>query len=245
MSNTIDWGKIHYSSYSPETNLTGTASAPSFSNTYSLEYDGVDQYIDLDSRTQNFTDFSLSFWIKPSTLVGASFDGIIGQDSTTAQGGILRYIAIDGTVIKSFLGSWTNLSSTLTLGTWHNIILTYDSGLNVLKAYTDGTLSTTINSPNFSGQSTNAHSFKRIAIRSNSLTTCFAGNLDEIAVWNSVINIANVWDGSGIPTNLTSTNPIHWWRFETGSGTTATDSGSGGINGSLVNSPTYDTDVPT
>jgi hypothetical protein len=27
MSNTIDWGKIHYNSWSPETNLTGTASA--------------------------------------------------------------------------------------------------------------------------------------------------------------------------------------------------------------------------
>ena len=31
MSNTIDWGKIHYNSWSPETNLTGTGGS-SFSN---------------------------------------------------------------------------------------------------------------------------------------------------------------------------------------------------------------------
>ena len=30
MSNTIDWGKIHYNSWSPETNLTGTGATPSY-----------------------------------------------------------------------------------------------------------------------------------------------------------------------------------------------------------------------
>ena len=36
MSNTIDWGKIHYNSWSPETNLTGAGATPSFSNTKSI-----------------------------------------------------------------------------------------------------------------------------------------------------------------------------------------------------------------
>ena len=51
MSNTIDWGKIHYSSWSPETNLTGTASAPSFTNTQSIELDGVDDYVTFGTMT--------------------------------------------------------------------------------------------------------------------------------------------------------------------------------------------------
>jgi len=42
MSNTINWGKIQGLSYSPETNLTGTAAAPSFTNTKSIALDGVD-----------------------------------------------------------------------------------------------------------------------------------------------------------------------------------------------------------
>ena len=46
MSNTIDWGKIHYNSWSPETNLTGTGATPSYQNEYSFQFDGIDDYID-------------------------------------------------------------------------------------------------------------------------------------------------------------------------------------------------------
>jgi len=34
-------------------------------------------------------------------------------------------------------------------------------------------------------------------------------------------------------------DPVGWWKFDDGSGVTATDSGSGGNNGSFVNTPTW------
>lgn len=34
---------------------------------------------------------------------------------------------------------------------------------------------------------------------------------------------------------VAASNPLHWWQFEETSGTSAADSGSGGLNGTLVN----------
>jgi len=67
-----------------------------------------------------------------------------------------------------------------------------------------------------------------------------------LAAWDSVLDstqVSNIYNG-GIPNDLSITNPVHWWRFE-GSGTTATDSGSGGNDGTLINGVTRSTDVPT
>ena len=71
------------------------------------------------------------------------------------------------------------------------------------------------------------------------------GNIDEVSFWNDAKTISDIWDGSGIPTDLTGkSNLLAWWRFE-GTGTTATDSGSGGNDGTLTNGVTRSTDVPT
>ncbi len=68
MSNTINWGKIHGLSYSPETNLTGTAAAPSFTNTKSIDLDGVDDFVDCGNPTslQFAESMSVSAWFKTS-----------------------------------------------------------------------------------------------------------------------------------------------------------------------------------
>ena len=49
---------------------------------------------------------------------------------------------------------------------------------------------------------TNAHSFDQIGARLSG--SFYNQKLSEITVWDSVIDIADVWDGSGIPIDLTS-----------------------------------------
>jgi hypothetical protein len=62
MSNTIDWGKIHYSSWSPETNFTGTATS-SFSNTQSIQLDGIDDRVEINRTLgSGFSELSISTW---------------------------------------------------------------------------------------------------------------------------------------------------------------------------------------
>ena len=74
----------------------------------------------------------------------------------------------------------------------------------------------------------------------------YDGLLDEVAYFNSELSASDISTiyGTGAPSDLSSLSPISWWRFE-GTGTTATDSGSGGNNGTLTNGVTRSSDVPT
>lgn len=219
--------------------VTYSTDVPTFTNNYSLSFDGVDDNVKLNSNTQNFTDFSLSFWcIKGS----GNYKSIVGSNSSS-EGGILKAIVLAGGSVRyhDSSSSWTSLTGTLSSTVWNHVLITYDSSSNTLKGYQDGSLTATIN-PSFSGWTTNAHSIRYIGARYN--TGFFNDLMDEVAMWDSVINIGDVWDGSGSATDLSSTNPVHWWRFEEGSGTTVNDSGSGNIDGTIINGATYSTDKP-
>jgi len=179
-----------------------------FSNAKSIEFDGVSDYISLSSRTQNFTNFSLSFWCIVSN---SSYKAIVGS-SNTSNGGILYAIVQAGSTIRyrDSSTSWTSLTPNIADANWHHVLITYDNSSNTLKGYTDGSLTTTIN-PDYSSKSTQAHSFDRIG--SYGTSAFFPNNIDELAVYDSVISIGDVWDGSGSPTDLTNTSPVHWWRM--------------------------------
>jgi hypothetical protein len=196
---------------SPQWLLPSNENKDKVSN-YSFEFDGIDDYISVAPNP--LTDFTVSFWINPSIVVGASFDGILGQGTTSPQGGILRYVAYDGTGsvgnVLVFLGSWNNLSGSITNGVWTNVVLTYDSVADELKGYNNGSLYTTISNPDFSAQTTNAHSFERIGLRNGVSGTEFNGNIDEVALWDSALtDISSIYNG-GTPTTLPSGAVAHY-----------------------------------
>ena len=105
------------------------------------------------------------------------------------------------------------MSGALAIDTWHHFALTYDSTANELKSYINGSLYTTISSPDFSGQSTDAHSFSRIGMRNGSTATSFPGLLDEIALWNTAKSASDITAiyNSGEPTTITGA--IAHWRM--------------------------------
>ena len=75
------------------------------------------------------------------------------------------------------------------------------------------------------------------------------GLVDEVAIWDSALSSSDITDiyNSGTPVDLTSYSPNGWWRMgdnDGGTGTTITDQGSGGNDGTLTNGPTFSTNVP-
>ena len=208
--NTIDWGQAAVNN----TNGFGQGAlvgGTSFSNTQSTEYDGIDTYITLSNRTQLFTDFSVSAWFIADS--GGSYKAIFGNSS--ASGGYLFGIVNGGSAIYFYDNAWRQLSGAVTDGNWHHLIVTYDSSLNELKSYVDNSLYTTY-TPNTSALPSNSHSFDQIGARTS--VGRWNGNLDELAVWDSVLDstqVSNIYNG-GVPNNLASTNPIHWWRMGDG-----------------------------
>ena len=76
------------------------------------------------------------------------------------------------------------------------------------------------------------------------------GKLDEVSVFETELSSSDVTAiyNSGVPTSLTSYSPAGWWRMgedDGGTGSTITDQGSGGNDGTLTNGPTFSSDVPS
>ena len=239
-NNTIDFGEVCADSWSPETNLVGGSS---FSNTYSLLFDGIDDHIILPTITLP-TDFSVSMWVKATTS-GSVRDQVFGGASGFFVFGtvVLNGGANANKMCYSNGSAYVALTPAIRDGNWHNIVITYNSSATNLIAYTDG-----VETYNATYNAGTNNVIDRIS--EDTYANYWKGNLDELAVWTSELSASDVTSiyNSGVPNNLNalSSPPLSWWRFEEGSGTTATDSGTGGNNGSFTTyPPTYDTDVPT
>ena len=233
--------------------VIGAGGGAPFANTYSTLYDGMDDYIELGSLShlQNATEYSISSWLKSpltstSQAIYSWFDG--------ADGYLQLLLVDDGSfyVYNYRTSNAYGLSATglVSADTWYNATVIFDgSGVtnsDRLKLYINGVLV----SLTFTGTQptqTGTMLSSTMKLGSNSGAAWFVeGNIDEVSIFDSAISIGDVWDGSGLPTdlNLLSTPPINYYRFETGMGTTAIDSGSGGNDGTLINGVTYQTDVP-
>jgi len=163
---------------------------------YSFEFDGVDDFV---SAPQPFLNsayvFSFSFWAKKPTAT----DQInVGDRISTYQGIWLNWYS-DGNVYYSVRrGANESMSYALSFDTdWHHFVGTFDNGL--AKLYIDGSLVNTFTFSTSFLPATTGDDFRIGAIDGTLFGT---GNIDEVAIWDSVVPIGDVWDGSGEPTTI-------------------------------------------
>jgi len=176
--------------------------------------------------------FTMCAWIKVS---GSGNRAIIGR--TVNNGPEFR---IDSANTLSLLKQNTaNIGTTtqkIIANTWIHVAVSYDS-LGNYAFYING-------QPAIGGTGTNLQTFSisgtfTIGTGANGVER-FAGNIDEIIVYNTVLSstdILNIYL-SGNPL----TNVAGYWKLNEGSGTTATDS-SGNGNTGTISDGTYSTDV--
>ena len=233
MSNTIDWGKIHFSSWSPETNLTGTASAPSFSNTQSIELDGIDDYVSLSTISLTGA-FSVSAWVKFSTLTSAESHIINTGTSNTNRIGVYSSTAFQVKIAGTNVFINETSGNDFVTNQWQHVLVTRDASNNV---------SVFRNGSSFGSSTTLSGTLTLDSIFRFNTNQYALGYIDEVALWDSDQS-ANASTFGSSPIDLNSYSPLHWYRFEN-TGITATDSGSGGNDGTLTNGVTRSTDVPT
>ena len=198
-----------------------------FSSTKSLEFDGIDDYVDCgDSDDFSFTDgagtdtaFSISMWVYPTSNTG--FPGFF--DKTTGSG--IEYGAYHWSTGMDFVlfdGNTSNriarrYGSALALNTWQHLCFTYDGteSSSGMKIYLDGSVLTTgTNDAGVYAGMTNTDS--PFIIGEYFSTKEFIGNIDEVAVWkNKELSAEEVSDifNDGVPTDLTSLSPISWYRM--------------------------------
>ena len=219
-------------------------------NAYSVSFDGVDDYVDCgnDSSLQPTDEFSVSAWFK-TAVVGDTgnnfiysklyFRAFIMETSGRIRFDVFRSSG-QGTLVTTPSG--TSYSD----GNWHHLVTTFKkSDTNKMKIYVDGALvmeSSAYNNNVFA-------SSDAFQIGVNNGVHYMNGNIDEVAFWKTKLTLTDVENiyNSGVPNDISSYNPISWWRMgdnNGGTGTTITDQGSGGNNGTLENGATFETDVP-
>ena len=215
-----------------------------FSNAYSVEFDGSNDYATATLGSQVFDgDFSISFWFNADTASNLYSVLIQSGSSGSYNDGFRIYRYSSGALaFWKGQGGYSNIFGdigTTATGSWYHIAVTRSG--STFTFYLNGSSIDT---------GTDSQSYTSTAFQMSFTTYPFNGLMDEVALWDSALSSANVNSiyNSGVPADISSLSPVHWWRMgdnDGGSGTTITDQGSGSNNGTLTNGPTFSSIVPS
>ena len=235
------------------------------SNTYSVDLDGSNDSINAVSDP-GLSVYTMSFWMKTSqssfAYIVGGFGGGTGAGDQREYAGI-RINTGTGRLLEyqDFNGGGSNrimagdlVSGDLNDGAWHHIAIVYvPSGYTTTtgtasgngegyKIFLDGTRVDTTLLGSFD-LATTVPEFK-VGREGARTLYYYNGLIDELAIFGSSLSDSDITAiyNSGVPTDLSSYSPTLWWRMgdnDGGTGTTITDQGSGGTNGTLTNGPTF------
>jgi hypothetical protein len=211
--------------------LNNIITSPSFINTYSLDFDGVDDYVNIGNGVSfEYTDsFSFSTWINPSAKSGVKYlyskyisgKGIlIYLNSSSTNGNNTLHFNLYNTNSGTLSGRKRITTSDFNfapINTWVNIVLTYDgSGLaSGINYYKNGVLrASSISQDNLQNQ-TIVNTEDAYLSSFNGVSSFLLGNQDEFAIYDSELSADDALAiyGTGQPTDLTNLNPIAWYRM--------------------------------
>ena len=250
-----------------------------FNNNYSISFSGNTGYsgtingdyiaTTFDPQAHNLHNgFTISFWVKPLEFPAEAHLFALGRkknNSTRFTFGLnhgttgYSYIGVGNT---KFISTNTGgVEHGMSLGNWYHWVITFAGG-------TDGDVYFYINGVDMGLNNGNSESFSTPATTTwtaAATTELFFGGrnqhdnriydngwacgLDEVAIFDEVVDISTLYDGTDKPTDLTNVSGlIGYWRFTEGTGTTVTDLSGQGNHGTLTTAdsglPTWSTDVP-
>ena len=218
-----------------------------FTNTYSLSFDGTDDYIDIpDSTALETTAFTWSAWFYCTAINRYNIIVDTATNSSTFNGYELFVKNDDNKIRFASYSSYNAIDSStvVSANTWYHVAATHESGSD--KLYVNGTLEASGSASNF-----NVTDAANLRIGSSSIFNLYhQGLIDEVSFFDSALSASDVSSiyNNGVPADISSLNPVGWWRMgdnDSGTGTTITDQGSGGNNGTLTNGPIFSTTIPS
>ena len=209
--------------YVPSWKITSALPIPTVNYTTALDFDGSSDYITVNQINLGTTN-TISFWYYGETN---TYSTILGNDNAPndyaifVQNGGLVYYKVEDSSNGSIQWYITNVID----GNWHHFAFSRTN--TTVNFYIDGNLQT-VHSNTLSNNDT-----KIDTIGAKSVGTMpFKGKLSNVAIYNSALSSSQVSTlfNSGQPEAAISLSPVSWWKLDTG-GSTITDYGSGGNNG--------------
>ena len=233
-ASTIDSHIITYTVDGVQSGQTvGVTASPFLANTYSMEFDGVNDYVESNFNADGYSSLSISGWIK-ATNPQADYNHIISnhyKNNTIPYYQFACMIDNNGKLlwrIGNTSPNYYTATSTTTIkdNSWHHFVGTYGNGN--LKIYIDGTLEdTTSASGNLftTGNKTSIGSYIDITSGSEVIGGNFLGKIDEVAFWNTALgetaiqeiynatanNTGKALDLSTDYNNYTSSSNLQYW----------------------------------
>jgi len=191
-------------------------------NVYSMEFDGVDDYIDC-GNTNAHASISVSVWFKATT--SATYERIIQKGNNSGGSTIGWGIGYSSSSDK--IEAWYRVgltqydsksTTTINTGSWYNVIFTYNNDSVDPKLYINGALEPTLagTSGNFTSSSDNLN----IGRKSGIAAALFNGLIDEVAVFDYVLDSDQVDEiynatstGKTADLSTMATPPVAWYRM--------------------------------
>ncbi|HKQ05772.1 MAG TPA: LamG-like jellyroll fold domain-containing protein [Blastocatellia bacterium] len=204
----------------------------------SLSLNGSGAYMSVpNSSSLNITgNITVEAWVKTNST---SQQGIVERYKTGAgndggyiirlSGGYLQFF----TLIHGSSFDYIQSSVTISTGSWHHVAGIFDG--TQMRVYVDGVQRGSKSSTFAPGTGTNS---LKIGARGDDGSNTFSGLIDEVRITAGVVYTSDFTPQRNLAA-LTETRGL--WKFD---GQTTADSSGNNNNGSLVNSPTYSTDVP-
>tara|TARA_Y100000310_G_C20676471_1_gene813381 strand:- start:243 stop:1670 length:1428 start_codon:yes stop_codon:yes gene_type:complete len=228
-------------------------------NTYSLEFDGNNDYvqIDADPLGTNYNACTYSAWIKTDSTADGT---IINRTSNTSNAALLSFKILGNG--KPWMnvdypgGGDTTANTAVNNGAWRHIVWVQDG--TTRRIYIDG---------NEDLEETGGEVFApeaekdtdKIYIgmdkRQTTAVDSFDGKIDEVAVWNVVLDgddIEKLYEDEK-PTYLTNAtaynadrtgNLVGYWRMEENTGSEVADSSTNSNEGTITGA-SWSSDVPS
>ena len=202
--------------------------------TRTLYFDGVNDYINVGVKPslKVTTNLTIEAWIN------------LQQDSRTrmivAREGeyLLALSGADNIIHYAVANSnpgwtWVSTGYGVKSNQWNHIAFSFDNGQ--IKTYVNGQLVYTYDGVGTIGDANINQNELRIGNRQWNNTDLFKGQIDEVRVWNTTRNQAEIQTFYNRNLNGTEQGLVCYWNFEEGSGNTAIDLTANNNSGILAN----------
>ena len=198
----------------------------SFPNTYSMDFDGVDDYVATSgvySELDGLSNTAFSFWMKTSNNAGVRIILTIGTPSGDYRACQFQIWSINGAIAIYYNGlsyySYSN-ASVIANNVWTHVLITRDSSRAIgdkVRIYVNGVDETSYDVTRYLGTAAAADTGLFIGEHPNAYASPFLGNIDEVAIYNQDMAdyISEIYSVNGAVdlNNLdTVPQPIDWYR---------------------------------
>ena len=159
---------------------------------YALEFDGLNDYVDVGNQTGlNTANYTVSAWIYHEEYTGSG-DAVLGNSYWNSTSWF------DSGIVMRFWGNDINLnyiagnqvagnpytSAIIPLQTWTHVALSYDGQSGILKAYKNGELVSTVT---VTGYGVSSRDLLIGSDHTNSGEVYFHGKIDEVMVFDKAL----------------------------------------------------------